>query len=253
MQTDEAQDELPDYEKPVTAWERSLRDWGEKNPARMDQVRVLTLFHGKQACNPEHEYLVIEVFHPSYKSRYLTIERYRGTLINKGNSTSSQSSLPASSTSSKTHEAIDCVQLCTGAPPAEEVIRKVSVRKCDIRLVDVAIAARVVHDFKDQYKVFKTQCFWFCDMVFSCLHGFFNMNATDGWKGELTHIGDSEDQIGEKWQVEVFSKKGGTWRSIYIHRAKPEKIDKVIEAYKAAREKFRQEVQFLFHILGSMV
>jgi hypothetical protein len=78
--------------------------------------------------------------------------------------------LASPDSSSTTHHADDLVVKYHKEKPTEEdILRFASVKVSNIHLIDLAIAAKVVHQKCTYYRALETQCYWYADMLFSVL------------------------------------------------------------------------------------
>jgi len=134
----------------------------------------------KDRTSLQHEFLVFKIVNISNNNRetYLRIER-AGKEHQEEEATSSNSSVPLSkqlattvaASNSKEYDADDTVTMVTSFPTANNDLTKLfSVKKNSIEgtamtLLDVAIAAKTVHDASEKYKLTSRQCYYFVESL----------------------------------------------------------------------------------------
>jgi len=100
----------------------------------------------------------------------------------------------------------------------------------DMTLSDFVILASTVHEKDRLYSLFKSQCFWFANMIMRVAAGDAGRKCPPG--------GQAEDKVLIKW-----SKQGGRWRNITIHKTSRVVVKAITELYEANRNSFYDEIR----------
>jgi hypothetical protein len=210
--------------------------------SRMGTLKVATIRRYKEKKPPEHEFLVAEVYDPDLgQNRYLRIERYVGdspptqddTIRRSIPTTSSQSSLVL-----KTFSAVDYVK-AIAAWPGDMCLEIVTWQDSPNPMIalDLAIVAKVVHDYNAEYQAFSHQCFWYSAVIVCVLQKSFphfkvcnNAHSLKADHGEET---------------EFSNKKGGTFKRFQIYNERQEVITKIYNLFETYRAEVYSSVNLL--------
>jgi hypothetical protein len=145
----------------------------------------------------------------------------------------------SSSSISATYDADDFVIVYhKNRPDEDEILRVASVERYGIRLIDLAIAAKVVHQKRAFYKMLQSQCYWYADMLFTVLERQFGIEVKVNKLQPCTNA--------EKGQAR--SKASGKCGSFLIYRPSEETISEAAAIYAGALVQFEKEVCFLLFI-----
>ncbi|KAF8509878.1 hypothetical protein BU17DRAFT_98604 [Hysterangium stoloniferum] len=211
---------------------------------RMESMKVLELLRKKERSGVKHEYFAVKIDHPECGIRYIRIERAGGDVVDSSPDNSSSTTLSEPSSSSKPRVAKDSVTSIKSLPDNDKTIEKAVAKH--IRLVDIAIAAKIVHDHDERYRVFKGQCFWFSDMIMRVLENYFINPDVDGSFVKLRTLGpdlEQEDAYAPNWQAEVLSKEGGKVSHIPIYSLRKADVKDLSEVFKKVLEDCAEKVQ----------
>ena len=166
---------VPEWENALLARYRS-RD-PESSPSdrsRMYSLKVTSIRRYKEKARAEHEYLVSEVHDPGLgRKRYLRIERYLSDDFPHAQDDTTRHSFPTTSSQSsivsREFPAVDYVKTIAAWPTSDICIHRLTCEDSQMILLDLAIVARVVHEYSAQYQALKHQCFWYSAMIASVL------------------------------------------------------------------------------------
>jgi hypothetical protein len=225
----------------------------------MNGVEVLELLRMKERSGVRHEYfaVLVKIRYIGDALRYVRIERAGGDLVETplsphGNGGSSSALLK----SSKARVANDTVVTLENLPKGDDRIETVQVRASNIRLIDIAIAAKVVHDHDGQYRLLKGQCFWFSDMIMRILEKQFTrgvgVDDAEHFRHLAEHLTNILDQPGAftpAWKAQMYSVEGGKWTWIPIYKPRMEHINQVAATLRQELDKFAEKVQYSLHMV----
>ena len=218
-------DEFPD-EKGVQVgmWEAALTSYYShevlKDPAFGFRIHntphVISIHHYKKAS---HEYIVAKVKVPDLDEiRFLWIEHFQAS-TNASEARGSHHSLSRVTTATSQ----DSAALCLKSFPASDEIKTLTRwpsaannichhrYKCEgsqTKLLDLALAARVVSDSCGDYQIYKSQCFQFANTVIGILQQHFPQ-----MKEKRSPPGSDSDSD----EVEVDDRKMGKHKSVRIY------------------------------------
>ena len=231
----------------IEDWEAILRsfyvshdsDSSPLNSKDMKYFKITKIRRYKERRNLEHEYLVAEV---STKEpgelRYLRIERSAEDPVPTKSEKSSFYTLPTLSSQSSlimsnNLPAKDHVYSVTGWP-ADNCIRYLDCRNAQIILLDLVIAAKVVHDHSSMYQLFKRQCFWYSDVVVAILEQEF----------PLIQLVESFEDHSQK-TVEVLDEASGTFKSFPFYSRRTPIVNEIHDLYRIQRADIYLSVRLL--------
>jgi hypothetical protein len=229
----------------VLEWEKNLlaryrsRDPVSSAPerSRMGTLKVVTIRRFKEKTYAEHEYLVAEVYDPDLgRNRYLRIERFVSdfpqtqddSIRHNIPTTSSQSSLVL-----KTFSAVDYVKAIAAWPTGDICLEIVTWQDSPMIALDLAIVAKVVHEYNAQYQALTHQCFWYSAMIVSVLRKSFPQ----------IKVYTLEADHGE--EMEFSNKKGGTFKRLQIYSERPGVITEIHNLFETYRAEIYSSVNLL--------
>ncbi|KAF8799666.1 hypothetical protein BYT27DRAFT_7246023 [Phlegmacium glaucopus] len=226
----------------VEDWERSLLnlycsrdpDMGPGHRIRMKCLKITTIRRYKERKRLEHEYLVAEVSVPGLSQlRYLRIERAVEDPPPSKKNTTDKSPLHAISTFSSqsslatlkklpAHDHVKAMEVW----PNDICIDNLNCKATSIILLDLAIAAKLVHDHSDKYHLFKHQCFWYSDMIVAVLRQGFPESQLKHESGfvEADHSPDGE--------MEILDEMSGTYKRVKIYSQQKPIVEEIHETFK---------------------
>ena len=230
----------------VQVWESALlARYRSRDPvsspmerSRMNTLKVATIRRFKEKKNAEHEYLVAEVYDPDLgRNRYLRIERYVDDYPHTEDDTSRHSiptTLSQSSLILKKSPAVDCVKAIATWPTDDICIDDLTCQDSGMIVLDLAIVAKVVHDHSAEYQILTRQCFWFSAVIVSVLRKSFPQIEVSNGASSLKAL-----------VMEVFDKKGGTYRRIQIYSERPEVITEIYDLFETYKDRIYSSVNLL--------
>ena len=215
--------EFPNYTD-VGYWEVALlncyysrcSEEGTRNRSRMEALKVISIRRYKERRHVEHEYLIAEILDPdSAQRRYLQFKR------------------------SVRDPAHDIVSKKAGWPANTDIrLEVLDCRPSDMILLDLAIAAKVVHDHSDKYQVFKRRCFWYSDVIIGVLHDKFPATVRNRSSSlEVDHARHAE--------MEEYDKISGTFRRVPIYKRRMSLIEDIGYVFAEYRSDILSKVNFL--------
>ena len=256
--------EIPSFDRDVDTWVADITNVGLLNHERIPGVKVTKFYHMKDTSGLQHEYFVAEVYHSSYGGRqYIRIERNAGQ-------TPPQSGSPVLSSVSSLldslfpREAVDTAAHFPSFPDGDKILRTATVTGANIRLLDIALASKVVHANRTMHKLLGSegaQCFWFADAIFSIVASHFGAveDAVQVFehkdlqimvKGKyLQHAFTEEWKLKQLVDVEEHSNAAGKMGRIPIYKRRKENIAKLLELYREELAEFEENVRFLLLLL----
>ena len=224
---------------------------GLVNSRYMECLKVTKIRRYKERSNSEHEYLVAQVstMQPG-ELRYIRIERFSDdqtvqfTKIpsEKGSLhtvlTPSQTSLPL-----KDIPARYCARAISGWPNPNDnaCIEKLDCKHASLILLDLALAAKVVHDYRNMYQLFRHQCFWYSDMIVAILEQEFPQIQVVERSDFIRSI-RSQDA-----EVEGFDEVSGTYKSLLIYSRRMSIVEEIHHVFQTHRLDARSSVCLLDH------
>ena len=245
----------------VEDWRRGLvnmytsRDLelGPKYCARMPTLQVTRIRRYKERKSPRHEYLVAEIAVPESERRYLRLERSaRDSFPAESNgankevfhpiSNGSQSSLAISSNLA----AMDDVRTITGWP-IDSCIDKVDCENLPepITLLDLALAAELVHNNSDKYQIISRQCFWYADTVSAVLETCFP-NVKIQYRPKLADADVNHNEDGEDG---VHDENSGKFLQFSFHRRQQGDVDQIVEVFHERKSTITDSVCFFLRLI----
>jgi hypothetical protein len=219
---------------------------GPRNRSRMENLKVNSIRRYKEKRHVEHEYLIAEILDLDLKQlRYLQIERTaqdpqapntqdtteRSSPRHSVSTLSSQSSLGVM----KKLPARDIVSTKAGWPISDIQVA-IDILDChssEMILLDLAIAAKVVHDHSDKYQLFKRQCFWYADVIMGVLH--------KNIPGTIHKPSSSEDDE----EVEIYDYLSGTFMRVPIYSRRISLIEEIGNLFVTRNSNIRFKVNLL--------
>ena len=246
----------------------SVVDWGRvlverytssnlkspENSARMRRLQVLRIHQYKELESPGHEYLVAEIAVPESERRYLLLERSARDSVPAESSgankevfhpisNGSQSSLAISSNLA----AMDDVRTITGWP-IDSCIDKVDCENLPepITLLDLAIAAELVHNNSDKYEVISRQCFWYADTVSAVLETYFpnvkiQYRPKLSLSADVNHTENEEDGIHEE--------NSGKFMQISFHKRQQGDVDQIVGVFRERKSTITDSVCLFLRLI----
>ena len=163
-------------------------DVSHRDRSRMKTLKVVSIRRYKVKKGPEHEYLVAKVSSPDLdQTRFLCIERdvkievptndtaERTPRNSPFSSQASLSSLPISPSLVvlKKLPAHDHVTQLTDWPTNDKCTDNFDCEDSEMILLDLAMAAKLVHDHSSKYQLITRQCFWYSDAMLGVLEKHF--------------------------------------------------------------------------------
>ena len=198
---------------------------GPKYRARMRGLQVVRMRRYKEQERPGHEYLVAEIAVPESGKRYLRFERFAKDLPEESSSAkktisngSSQSLLAISSNPAALDEVITIARW-----PRDSCIAKLDCENLPepITLLDLALAAEVVHNDSDKYELTSRQCFWYADTISAVLETYFPKIKIQ------TQLRASEDGEDER-----HDENGGKFMRIVLHKRDQGAVDEIVKVFR---------------------
>ena len=231
--------EFPHYFR-VQDWETTLLEHyrsyhpelGPLIRSRMKTLGVKTICHFKKKEDAEHEYLVAEVYDPDLgRNRYLRIGRYVGDTFLHNHDTGRSISATSSNSSlvSKKFPATDYVEAVAEWPTDDICIVNLSCRDSQMIVLDLAIVAKVVHDYDKEYQVLTRQCYWYSGVIISVLQKSFSLKPGHG----------------QDLATQFFPKKGGTYKSIPIYSEQRDMIVTICSLFETYKDEIYSSVNLL--------
>ena len=219
----------------------SVVDWGRvlverytssnlkspENSARMRRLQVLRIHQYKELESPGHEYLVAEIAVPESEKRYIRLDRSAEDLDPEESSSAKMAISNGSSQSllaiSSNPAASDMVKTIAGWP-SETCIGKLDCENLPepITLLDFALAAEVVHNDSEKYKLLSRQCYWYADTVSAVLETYFPQIKKIKIKIQYTKNGEDERH----------DKKSGKFMKIHVHKREQADVDRIVENFR---------------------
>jgi hypothetical protein len=244
-------EEFPNHMS-VEDWGRSLvsrytsRDpeLGPKYRARMPNIHVARIRRYKERKSPRHEYLVAEIAVPESERRYLLLERVAEDIVSTESNKevfyvsngSSQSSLALSNNLA----ALDFVKTLTGWP-TDPCIDKLDCENLPqpITVLNLALAAELVHNNSDKYQVMSRQCFWYADTVSAVLETYFP-------KIKIVYHSQSaiEGRHTESGEVELLDENSGKFMQISLHKRRQDVVNQIVEVFTQRKATIAASVCF---------
>ena len=218
----------------------------------MKALKVNSIRRYKERRHVEHEYLIAEILDPgpdSTRLRYLQIERtaQEPQASKTQDTTTERSSLHSVSTLSsqsslgvlKKLPAKDIVTTKAGWPTNTDIrLEVLDCRPSDMILLDLAIAAKVVHDHSDRYQVFKRQCFWYSDVIMGVLHNNFPATVRNCSSSlEVDHAQHAE--------MEEYDRISGTFMRVPIYKRRISTIEDIGNLFAEYKSDILSKVNFL--------
>ena len=236
----------------VLEWENALlaryrsRD-PESSPierSRMHTLKVANIRRFKEKNNAEHEYLVAEVYDPDLgRNRYLRIERSVDADFPHTQDDITRRILPTTSSQSslvfKRSSAVDYVKAIAAWPTDDICIDDLTCQDSQMIVLDLAIVAKVVHDHSADYQILTRQCFWFSAVIVSVLRKSFPQIKASSGASSL------KADNGQDLAMEVFDKKGGTFKRIQIYSERPEVIMEIYDLFEIYKDRIYSSVNIL--------
>ena len=218
--------------------------------SRMDTLKVTAIRRYKVKKHAEHEYIVAKVSDPDLgQSHYLKIERNANNPTERN---SCQNVTPLSSQSSlsslaslgvlKKPLAHDHVSKMANWPTEDICIDDIKCQDSQMILLDLAIAAKVVHDHSEIYELFKRQCFWYSDVVVAVLEMQFPKIRIVERDPSLIAVHSEEGE------TEVFDHLSGTYKSVLIYTRRTSLVEEIHNNFVAYRLDLRTLVNLLKNI-----
>lgn len=199
----------------------------------MKTLGVKTICHFKEKGDAEHEYLVAEVYDPNLgRNRYLRIGRFVGDNFLHNHDTSCRSISTTSSNSSlvlKKFPATDYVEAVAAWPTSDICIVNLSCRDSQMIVLDLAIIAKVVHDYGKEYQALTRQCYWYSGVIVSVLQKSFSLKPGHG----------------QDLATQFSYKKGGTYKSIPIYSEQRDMIAKICSLFETYKDEIYSSVNLL--------
>ena len=241
---------VQDWESILMQFYRSLDSVsGLTNSRYMESLKITKIRRYKERSNSEHEYLIAEVsITQPGELRYIRIERFVDDQVQSTKILSEKGSLhtvsaPSSQASSplKNLPAKDCVRTISGWPnPYDDAcIENLDCRHASLILLDLVIAAKVVHDYRNMYQLFGHQCFWYSDMIVAILEQEF----------PLIRLAERSDFIRgirpQNPEVEVLDKVGGTYKKMPIYSRQMTIVEEIHDVFQTHRLDARSSVCLL--------
>jgi hypothetical protein len=244
-----------DWEPNLLARYRSLdpKD-SHKYRIRMHSLKVTQIRCYKVKEKPEHEYLVAAVYDSDQRrTRYIKIDRYvgnttpkdtteRSSLHSNDSSQSlpqspSQSSVQSSLVLSTTFPAYDEVKTTDAWPTGHICTKELDCARSSMLVLDLAIAAKLVHDDSSQYYVLTRQCYWYADVISTVL----------GMSFPEVVVRDLSVRAENDAEPEYDSKKAGTYLKvpIYSKSLATSNIKKINDRFKAQQSSIYSSVCLL--------
>lgn len=245
----------------VEDWRRTLvgkytsRDpeLGPVYRARMRELHVVKIRRFKERKRPRHEFLVAEIAVPGSESRYLRLDRsaedFPPTESSSANkevfyaiSGSSQSSLALSNSLA----ALDDVVTIAGWP-GDPCIDKLDCRSLPdpITVLDLALAAELVHNNSDRYHLISRQCFWYSDTISGVLETYFPGIKIE-YRPQSVEGRDTENR-----EDENYDKNGGKFMHIPFHTMQQDVVDQIVQVFRQHKTTITVSVCFfdLYYVL----
>ena len=209
--------------------------------SRMRGLQIVTIRRFKEKTNAEHEYVVAKIYDPDLCcNRYVQIDRYAGDELLKPRIDSIRHSIPTTSQSSpvsKEYNARDCVKSIAAWPTGDICIDNVTCQDSQMILLDLAIAAKVVHEHSTEYRALKYQCYWYSATIVSILRRSFL---------EAKVSNNASSLIADNGQEMEFSPTlGGTYKSFPIYTEENNKITEIHKIFKTYRVEVYSSVNLL--------
>lgn len=244
---------LPEGRISVDKWLRRLKSYylsghanGDEERSFIEGILVLEIYRLKEKSDSEHEYLIIKAQVPGGRHRLFKIERVvdmsETPLPKDGISRLIPLGCCASSASLKWYPASDDVILVGKVPPNDTdiVVEKIKIGpSCGMTILHVALAATVVHEKEDVYKLLRHQCYWYSDTIVRLLSAKFSVVTNPS-----TSI---PSDAGEMWTVEETSSLAGTWKKIPIQKTKKAIIKEVLVTYNEHDAAMQIQVRYKLH------
>ena len=220
---------------------------GLANSRYMESLKITKIRRYKERSNSEHEYLIAQVSTSQPDElRYIRIERFADDQAVQSTKIPGEKCPlhPISALSSQTSLALkdfparDHACAISGWPnPNDDVcIENIDCNSASVFLLDLAIAAKVVHDYRNMYQLFRHQCFWYSDMIVAILEQEFPLlrlvERSDFIKGIR-----SEDA-----EVEVFDEVSGTYKSFLIYSRRMSIVEEIHHVFQTHRLDARSSV-----------
>jgi hypothetical protein len=219
---------------------------GPRNRSRMKNLKVNSIRHYKEKRHVEHEYLIAEISDPDLKElRYLQIERTAQDPQASNTQDTTERSSPRHSVSTlssqsslgvlKNLPARDIVSTKAGLPTGDTLMDTLNCRDSEMILLDLAIAAKVVHDHSDKYQLLKRQCFWYADVIISILHK--NIHGTT-----RESLSPEDEQNAE---MERYDHSNGTFKRVPIYIPRLSLIEEIGNIFATYNSQIQSTVNLL--------
>jgi hypothetical protein len=229
-----------DQRRRVENWESYLQEHYCKHRSRMAALKVITIGRFKEKAAPEHEYLVAEVLDPDVGRRYVRIERFADfydTTLAETSSRHSKSSLSSKSSAGVFSKvpAFDRVEEVAAWPITDDdtlrCIEHLNCRGSQMTLLDLAMAAKIVHDQNTHYHLFRRQCYWYADSITGILEQHFPDIKTDVRSSEL------DADLALEVKLEVHGEHRGTSNGIPIYTRRKKMIEEFHGIFESHRRR----------------
>jgi len=235
----------------IEAWEYSVirlvtstdAKQGTEARYRMGRFKISELRRYKETSFMEHEYLIAEI---APNSSYLRIERYVRETDANGNIDPEQGEVPLQKDSHflvQSSPLISSLQKSSAwsGVPADDMVSTPSLSKwpsddkmiermrfggsSSPTLLDLVLAAKVVHDHSSEYRLFDRQCYWYADMVIRTIESVFPQARLD----------ESPKQD-EDEEAKVYDAIAGKWQYIQIYQTKQKWVAQTKDSFEEKRE-----------------
>ena len=223
---------------------------GLANSRYMESLKITKIRRYKQRSNSDHEYLIAQVSttQPG-ELRYIRIERFVDDQAVQSTKIFSEKGSPHTISASSSQISLqlkdlptrDCARAISGWPnPNDDAcIENLDCKHASLFLLDLVIAAKVVHDYRNMYQLFRHQCFWYSDMIVAILEQEF----------PLIRLAERSDFIrgirSQDAEVEVLDKVGGTYKKLLVYSHRMSIVKEIHDVFQTQRLDARSSVCLL--------
>ena len=276
----------PDFQD-VGSWRNNISSLYRRVPTfreGMNNLTVLEVKHFKSKRHPQHEYLVAAVMDGS-QMRFVRIERSKlkdgsagrqsPDILDSETETEELNRLQTLFSSSSNsldflyYRAHDRVRTLHKWG-MDECLQTAKFLPCTMkpRLFDLALISSLVSDSSPLYKLFKSQCYWFANVILHVLlESYPNATLTIHSKETRPNYGkDEEDEvlapqdtdpqdlrrralegdIGQDW-ITGMGSKAGKWFSVPIYRTRKKLVSKIATRFHDTQAKEMSRVRFPYY------
>ena len=217
--------------------------------SRMRRLQVVSIRRFQEKTNAEYGYVVAKIYDSDQgRNRYLLIECYVGGNPLRPRDKPIRHSIPTTPSQSPPvsgkYDAIYYARSIPAWPTRDICIDKVRCEDSQMNILDLAIAAKFVHEYSYQYQALRHQCHWYSALIISILRRSF-------LQAKVSNSAPSHTLLADDIQEMEFSPStlGGTYKSLPIYSE--EKNLKTITEIHNLFETYKVEVYSSVNLLNT--